>query len=66
VARSGNPRDGRQVLVSVSAAGVEMIEMERRVRREWFLHRLSALNRDDRATLLRAIDLMSALLDESV
>lgn len=66
VARSGNPLDGRQVLVSVSAAGVEVIEMERRARQEWLLRRLSAFNRDERAILLRAIDLMSALVDESV
>lgn len=65
VARTADPLDGRQVLVSVSAAGVDLIEAERRASQEWLLRRLSALNRDERATLLRAADLMSAIVDES-
>jgi DNA-binding MarR family transcriptional regulator len=65
VARTADPLDGRQVLVSVSAAGMDLIEDERRASQEWLLRRLSALNRDERATLLRAADLMSAIVDES-
>ena len=53
------------MLVSVSDAGVILIEAERRASQEWLLRRLSALNRDERATLLRAADLMSAIVDES-
>jgi DNA-binding MarR family transcriptional regulator len=66
VARSGNPLDGRKVPVSVSAAGVELIDTERQARQEWLQRRLSALNRNERATLVRAIDRMSAIVDESV
>ena len=65
VARTADPLDGRQVLVSVLDAGVDLIEAERRASQEWLLRRLSTLNRDERATLLRAADLMSAIVDES-
>lgn len=66
VERSAHPVDGRQVVVSVSDAGLGLIEAERRASQEWLRRRLSELNRDERATLLRAADLMSALVDESV
>ena len=35
VARNAHPADGRQVLVSVSAIGAELIEAERRASQEW-------------------------------
>lgn len=65
VARTAHPVDGRQVLVSVSDAGVDLVESERRASQEWLRRRLAALNHDERATLLRAADLMSAIVDES-
>ncbi len=65
VARTAHPVDGRQVLVSVSDAGVDLVESERRASQEWLRRRLAALNQDERATLLRAADLMSSLVDES-
>lgn len=65
VARTADPLDGRQVLISVSDAGVDLIDAERRASQEWLLRRLSMLNRDERATLLRAVDLISALVNES-
>src|SRR5215218_2790214 len=35
VARSAHPVDGRQVLVSVSPSGTELIEAERKASQEW-------------------------------
>ena len=64
VARSAHPADGRQVLVSVSARGAELIEAERRASQEWLKTRLSQLNTDQRGALLVAADLMSELVDE--
>ncbi len=64
VDRTAHPDDGRQVLVSVSAAGTELIEAERRASREWLSQRLAALTAEDRATLLAAADLMLAIVDE--
>ncbi|BBZ31791.1 Rv0880 family HTH-type transcriptional regulator [Mycolicibacterium confluentis] len=65
VVRTPHPVDGRQVLVSASDAGVGLLEAERRASQEWLQRRLATLNPDERATLLRAADLMSALVDES-
>jgi DNA-binding MarR family transcriptional regulator len=65
IARTAHPVDGRQVLVSVSAAGVDLIEAERRASQEWLKQRLARLDPDQRKTLLMAADLMSAIVDES-
>jgi DNA-binding MarR family transcriptional regulator len=65
VARSAHPGDGRQVLVSISPAGLDLIEDERRASQEWLMARLARLDPDQRSTLLRAADLMTAMVDES-
>ena len=65
VARDAHPADGRQVLVSVSPSGAELIEAERRASQEWLKNRLSQLNADQRKALLVAADLMSVLVEES-
>jgi DNA-binding MarR family transcriptional regulator len=65
VVRTPHPVDGRQVLVSASDAGIELLEAERRASQEWLQRRLATLNFEERATLLRAADLMSTLVDEN-
>ena len=65
VAREGHPADGRQVLVSVSRAGTDLIEAERRASQEWLKQRLDRLEPDQRKTLLLAANLMSDIVDES-
>jgi len=65
VVRTPHPVDGRQVLVSASGAGIELVAAERRASQEWLHRRLAGLSADERATLLRAADLMSAIVDES-
>ena len=65
VARTAHPVDGRQVLVSVSDSGTDLIEAERRASQEWLKQRLARLDPDQRKTLLMAADLMSAIVDES-
>ncbi len=65
VERTAHPDDGRQVLVSVSQHGVELIDAERRASQEWLRERLDRLDPGQRETLLRAADLMSAIVDES-
>lgn len=62
--RTAHPDDGRQVLVSASASGTDLIEAERRASREWLAQRLAELTADERATLLAAADLMLAIVDE--
>jgi DNA-binding MarR family transcriptional regulator len=65
VARDAHPADGRQVLVSVSRTGTELIEAERRASQEWLKQRLDRLQPDQRNTLLVASDLMSGIVDEA-
>jgi DNA-binding MarR family transcriptional regulator len=64
VDRCPHPDDGRQVLVSVSPSGTELIEAERRASREWLQQRLAELKPEQRKTLLSAADLMLAIVDE--
>jgi DNA-binding MarR family transcriptional regulator len=65
VDRTAHPVDGRQVLVSVSASGAELLEAERRASREWLAQRLASLESTQRDTLRDAADLILALVDES-
>ncbi|WP_044109962.1 MarR family transcriptional regulator [Mycobacterium canetti] len=65
VDRAPHPIDGRQVLVSVSESGAELVKAARRARQEWLAERLATLNRGERDILRSAADLMLALVDES-
>lgn len=65
VDRAPHPVDGRQVLVSVSQAGAELVRAARRARQEWLAERLATLDSDRRDTLRHAADIMMALVDES-
>jgi len=65
VDRDAHPADGRQVLVSVSRAGINLIEAERRASQEWLKQRLDRLEPDQRKTLLVAADLMTGIVDQS-
>ncbi|SCX08495.1 MarR family winged helix-turn-helix transcriptional regulator [Mycolicibacterium fluoranthenivorans] len=64
VDRTAHPADRRQVLVSVSRAGTDLIEAERKASREWLQQRLDTLTPEQRQTLLEAADLMLAIVDE--
>ena len=64
VDRCAHPDDGRQVLVSVSSSGRELIDVERRASQEWLQQRLAELTPEERKTLLAAADLMFAIVDE--
>lgn len=65
VVRTAHPGDGRQVLLSVAPAGLDLLEAERRASQEWLMMRLARLGADERKTLLTAADLMTAMVDES-
>ena len=65
VARTAHPAYGRQVLVSISRAGTDLIAAERRASQEWLKLRLARLAPDQRKTLLVAADLISGIGDES-
>jgi DNA-binding MarR family transcriptional regulator len=65
VDRAPHPVDGRQVVVSVSESGAELVKAVRRARQEWLAERLATLSIDKRSILREAADIMSALVDES-
>jgi DNA-binding MarR family transcriptional regulator len=65
VDRTPHPVDGRQVVVSVSESGAELVKESRRARQEWLAKRLAALDSDQRDILRNAADLMLAVVDES-
>ncbi len=65
VDRAPHPVDGRQVVVSVSESGAELVKAVRRARQEWLAERLATLDSDKRSILREAADIMSALVDES-
>jgi DNA-binding MarR family transcriptional regulator len=65
VDRVAHPDDGRQVLVSVSDAGADLLEAERRASQEWLAQRLESLASNERDTLRDAAELILAIVDES-
>jgi DNA-binding MarR family transcriptional regulator len=64
VDRAPHPVDGRQVLVSVSESGAELVKANRRARQEWLAKRLATLDSEQRDVLRNAADLMLVLVDE--
>ncbi|WP_332644027.1 MarR family winged helix-turn-helix transcriptional regulator [Aeromicrobium sp.] len=61
VSRDPHPDDGRQVLISLSDKGEDVLAEERARRDEWLAHRLADLTADERAVLRQAADLLEGL-----
>lgn len=61
IARGENPADGRQVLVSLTDAGVLRVSKEIAARERWLAQQLQALSEDDRALLRQAAAILNNL-----
>lgn len=61
VTKTGDPNDGRQVVVALTDAGRAEVEETRRRRDAWLTGRLERLSADDRAVLARAATLLGAI-----
>ncbi|HVE74537.1 MAG TPA: MarR family transcriptional regulator [Mycobacteriales bacterium] len=61
VNRTPDPHDGRQVLLSPSAAGVTLLREDRKRREEWLAQRLRDLDPQDRAVLRQATEILDRL-----
>lgn len=61
IARGENPDDGRQVLVSLTAAGQDRVLREIAARERWLAQQLQALSLDDRALLRQAAAILNNL-----
>jgi DNA-binding MarR family transcriptional regulator len=63
VTRTDHPTDGRQVLVAVSPAGMELIKADRRRRDAWLAQRLRDLPAEDRDVLHRAAEILGRIAE---
>lgn len=63
VAREPHPSDGRQVVVTVSAAGQALLREDRRRRDAWLAQRMLSLGAADLAVLRQAVDILDTLAD---
>lgn len=61
VTRSEHPDDGRQVLVTITDAGREVLAATRRRRDMWMVERVTELTADERATLAAAARILTKI-----
>lgn len=64
VERSPHPTDGRQIIVSLSRSGAELIEGEASAREAWLSERLATLDPEQREALRSAVDVITTLVNE--
>lgn len=61
VQRSPHPTDGRQVLLSATDAGRNVLARHGQARDEWLIQRLAELSPEERETLRRAAEVLQRL-----
>ncbi|MEE2033210.1 Rv0880 family HTH-type transcriptional regulator [Rhodococcus chondri] len=65
VERTPHPTDGRQIIVTLSESGAELLADEAQAREAWLTERLEKLDPDSLATLQRAVGILSTLVSEN-
>ncbi|HJQ41818.1 MAG TPA: MarR family transcriptional regulator [Jatrophihabitantaceae bacterium] len=63
VRRDAAPNDRRQAIVSITPAGVELLDEERRSRDAWLSQQLAKLTPDERATLRNVVPVLDKLAE---
>ncbi|MEP7180018.1 MAG: MarR family transcriptional regulator [Pseudonocardiales bacterium] len=61
VRRDAHPGDRRQAIMSITNAGVALLDSERRSRDAWLSQRLAQLTPDERAALLNVVPVLDKL-----
>jgi DNA-binding MarR family transcriptional regulator len=61
IQRTPHPSDGRQVILSPSARGLDLMVDYRRTRDEWLAQRLAGLTPAERETLQRAAEILKRI-----
>jgi DNA-binding MarR family transcriptional regulator len=61
IERSGDPDDGRRVILTMTSAGRERLEETRRARDEWMTTRLEDLSEEDIAALEAALPVLERI-----
>ncbi|MFX1756411.1 MULTISPECIES: MarR family transcriptional regulator [Rhodococcus] len=64
VERTPHPTDGRQIIVTLSDAGTELLADEAQAREVWLTERLENLDSASLATLREAVGILTALVAE--
>lgn len=64
VRRDAHPSDKRQAIISVTDAGRELLESERRSRDAWLSQRLAELTPDERALLRDVVPILDKLAEQ--
>lgn len=64
VRRDAHPNDKRQAIISVTDAGLELLESERRSRDAWLSKRLAELSPDERALLRDVVPVLDKLAEQ--
>jgi DNA-binding MarR family transcriptional regulator len=65
VQRAPHPTDGRQVLLSATQSGREVLLEQRRVKAEWLTRRLAELSAPDREVLAQAAEILDRIARET-
>jgi DNA-binding MarR family transcriptional regulator len=61
VTRAPHPTDGRQVMLTVTEQGRDLVQASRRLRDAWLAQRLRELSQEERATLRAAAPILQRL-----
>jgi DNA-binding MarR family transcriptional regulator len=64
VQRDAHPSDRRQAIIAITAAGIELLDSERRSRDEFLSQRLSQLTSEERAALRNVIPVLDKLAEQ--
>jgi DNA-binding MarR family transcriptional regulator len=64
VRREVHPTDKRQAIISVTAAGEQLLDSERRSRDAWLSRRLAELTPDERALLRSVVPVLDKLAEQ--
>ncbi len=64
VRREVHPTDRRQAVISITDAGIALIESERRSRDLWLSRQLARLSADERALLQRVVPILDKLAEQ--
>lgn len=63
VSRGPDPADARATLVEITPTGIEALTTRSEVRTEWFASHLAHLDRDERRTVMSAVETLLRTLD---
>jgi DNA-binding MarR family transcriptional regulator len=64
VERKADPEDGRQIVVRLTARGRSLRERSRAAKESWLAQALAKLDREERAILLKASDIMKRMAEK--